>query len=148
MFLTASPTTKKYKTAKEIMKKILFEISEETKYNDIIDLNLVNIPAHIVNKVREKENTKKWRQKAFDQIDWQRERLPSLARKVNVNFVRENRSVIKKSFLMDKLKFLSYDSIVRLVKLSNGWLKFARKDHIKRNNMTDLNFVYNKILKY
>ena len=54
----------------------------------------------------------------------------------------------KKSFLMDKLKFLSYDSIVRLVKLSNGWLKFARKDHIKRNNMTDLNFVYNKILKY
>ena len=86
--------------------------------------------------------------KAFDQIDWQRERLSSLARKVNVNFVRENRSVIKKSFLMDKLKFLSYDSIVRLVKLSNGWLKFARKDHIKRNNMTDLNFVCNKILKY
>ena len=81
------------------MKKILFEISEETKYNDIIYLNLVNIPAHIVNKVREKENTQKWRQKAFDQIDWQRERLPSLARKVNVNFVRENRSVITNLFL-------------------------------------------------
>ena len=73
-------------------------------------------------------NRKISEQKKFNQIDWQKKRLPELARFVNSIYTSHKVNTMKKEKLIANVRFVGYRSINiesdvdRLIKTSNNWL--------------------------
>ena len=74
-------------------------------------------------------------------IDWQKMRLPELARAINQIFVSENRNVIQLGQITSKLQSSSKleSDIQRLIDSSQGWLQNIR-GWIKRRP-ENINFI-------
>ena len=98
----------------------------------------------ILNNVRRREKQKNIRAKKFNQIDWQKKRLPELARFVNSIYTSHKVNTMKKEKLIANVRFVGYRSINiesdvdRLIKTSNNWLCEFR-GWIKKKPFIDIN---------
>jgi hypothetical protein len=135
--------SKPYVSAKDtIMKHIVqFNDSEES----VEEENKIARPKtkyeEIAQKIKNRTAHKNKRDAQFQKIDWQKKRLPDLARAVNAVFNIEQKRVIKLDILLRKLKASSKleSDIQRLINSSNGWLKNHRG--WIRKQPDDINFV-------
>lgn len=121
---------KPYVSAKDtIMKHIVqFSDSEESVEEENEIARPKNKYEEIALKVKNKMAQKNKRDAQFQKIDWQRQRLPELARAVNAVFNIEQKKVLKLDFLLRKLKPSSKleNDLQRLIISTNGWLKNHR----------------------
>ena len=143
----------KYQNAMEIIKENIFKVnsSEEEKAQTHSD-HLISVNQSIMRKIKEKERRKKHREIQFNRVDWQKKSMPELARIINTIFISEQKSVLHKNLLIEKIKNSHYQTVrsieqdlSRLKQLSNGWLKQTR-GWIRRNNMMDINIVCDSII--
>ena len=150
------PKVSKIFKAKDIIKENIIDINNIEKEllnsDDFIDVkeNVVssNLPKHLVEKVKENQRIRNVRDLFFIKTDWQKKKLPVLARKINSIFISEKKSVLKKKILIEKYlcsetqSFASAESdLERLIMASNGWLKTVSLSYIKRIDSYNINDV-------
>ena len=139
--------TKEYKSPIEILKENIIHFSDDEDEEIEQDDNLDNFT--LLKKKIEKIRVKKLkREKKFSEIDWQRKRLPKLARKVNAIFLSEQKSSIKFDILATKVGNDSSSTISdleRVIKESKGWL-IRYKDWVKKKSNSNINDVCNSLV--
>ena len=132
----------KYKSAIELLKENVLSVSsDEDDQNDVKD---ANNHEKLISKVKKHQKKKEKRENKLKQIDFQKKRLPKLARQVNSAFVSEQKSCIKFERLLQMVEHNKEDKrsdLQRLVRETNGWLTLY-KDWVKRkpgdiNNICD-----------
>ena len=93
-------------------------------------------------KIKQKQLQKARRDKKLKDIDWQKNRLPDLARKINSLFIRENKSVLNILTIYTSLGEIDSD-FQRLVSSSKGWLT-ERNGWIRKKPM-DINIICSEL---
>ena len=126
-----TPQYNEYKSAYDVILSNIAQFSDEDE-NDIVEsCNATGQHFQyedILNNVRRREKQKNIRAKKFNQIDWQKKRLPELARFVNSIYTSHKVNTMKKEKLIANVRFVGYRStnigsdVDRFIKTSNKWL--------------------------
>ena len=137
-----------YKNAKQTIVDNIVKFSDDDE--DLEEIGPEPIFSSTFEKLKysiQKKSMKKNRRALkIKQIDWQLQRLGGLTTLINKVFVAEKKTALKMDFLMEKLRLSDYscdtikNDIERLIKNSNGWLKFW-KGWIKKNSAMNVSNV-------
>ena len=140
------PVTKSviYKSALDIINENIIQCSsssesEGDEFNDNEELSRFE---RLSMKIKQKQLQKARRDKKLKDIDWQKNRLPDLARKINSLFIRENKSVLNILTIYTSLGEIDSD-FQRLVSSSKGWLT-ERNGWIRKKPM-DINIICSEL---
>jgi hypothetical protein len=136
------PKTKSviYKSALDTINEniVHFSESEEEDSNDNPQNEELSSFEKLPMKIEKKQLKKARREKMLNEIDFQKNRLPDLARKINSLFIRENKSVLSLITIYSSLGEIDSD-FQRLVSSSKGWLT-ETKGCIRKKPM-DINII-------
>jgi predicted SprT family Zn-dependent metalloprotease len=140
------PKTKSvmYKSALDIINEniVHFSESEEEDLNDNPQTEELSRFDKLSEKIKKKQLRKLKEKKKINEIDWQKHRLPDLARKTNSLFIRENKSVLNINTIYRNLNTSTKEinsDFQRLVRSSKGWLT-DRNGWIRKKAM-DINII-------
>lgn len=147
---TLEVETKQYKTAKETIMGHILKTEEKSK-DDLENLvenddQNCSVFERISRKIKVQNKERHKRQLMLDSIDWQGKRMPKLARMIQCIFNSEDRSALKKDFLMEKIVSNGFPSanilsdFDKIIKETKGWL-LSFKDFVKRKPDVDINDV-------
>ena len=126
-----------------LKENVLSVSSDEDDQNDVKDANNYE---KLISKIKKHQKKKEKRENKLKQIDFQKERLPKLARQVNSAFVSEQKSCIKFERLLQMVEQNKEDKrsdLQRLVRETHGWLTLY-KDWVKRKP-GDINNICNSL---
>ena len=142
--LIAFPEQQKYlyKSAKDLIEEHILKISDDEEEDAMNDEN-DNHFERLLKKVKKKADKKARRGNRLKGIDFQKNRLPQLAREVNSVYRSDQKSCIKFEVLLSRISSGSdskRSDLERLIRDSNGWLKMY-KDWVKRKPSVDINTV-------
>ena len=147
------PHKKVYKSAKTMLLENIVDFGDEAiEKKDSEEENLkkmkMTLP-ELMQKVESRSKIVKERKAKFDQIDWQAQRLPEVARLVNRLFISQEKSVIRYEALTEKMKYVRGSSKVEsdlnlLIERTNGWLK-TFGGWVKRDTSMEINEICNKL---
>lgn len=102
-----------YKSAKQVLEEnIEVFSSDESAVDENINAEEKSQFSKIREKIRKKSRRKQIRQQKFNNIDWQKKRLPALARAVNTVFTLEKKSTLHLHQLLEKT---NYESVAKKV---------------------------------
>ena len=113
--------SKKYKSALELIKEnvIHFSDSEDEDIHDNTKHKELSKFEKLADKIQKKQAKKTKRDTKFRSIDWQKKRLPDIARKINSLYIRDNKSVLKLEVLRKYVDTNTFESdLKRLGKTS------------------------------
>ena len=131
-----------YKSAKQVLEEnIVAFSSDEYDVDENINSEETSPFSKIKEKIRKKSYKKQRRQHKFNKVDWQKKRLPQLARAVNSVFISESKSTLNIYQLLEKTNYESVDKkgdLERLIQESNEWLK-VQKGWVRRKSSRDIN---------
>ncbi len=132
-----------YKSAKQVLEEnIEVFSSDESDGDENLNINEETSQfSKIKEKIRKKSRKKQIRQQKFNNIDWQKKRLPSFARAVNTVFTLEKKSTLHLNQLLEKTTYESVakkSDLERLIQESNGWLK-VQEGWVRRKSSQDIN---------
>ena len=136
-----------YKSPIDILKQNIVHFSDDEEEESEQDENMDSFDK-LKKKIEKKVKRKQKEKKKIGQIDWQRKRLPKLARAVNAIYCSEQKSSIKFEILATKVGNNSRSTISdleRLIKESNGWL-IRYKDWVRKKYFANINDVCDSLV--
>lgn len=136
---------KQYVSARETITKNIVKFSDDLEEDE--DEKLFNTKyEEIEHKIKKRMAKKNKRDEKMNNIDWQRKRLPDVARALHNVYVTENKRVIELEKLVERLepRYKLRSDIQRLIDGSDGWLKNFRGWIRKRPD--DINLVCKKLM--
>ena len=130
-----------YISAQDTIIKNIVKLDDEDEMGEEHKETFKTKYEEIENKIKKRMTKKLNREEKMKNIDWQKMRLPELARAINQIFVSENRNVIQLGQITSKLQSSSKleSDIQRLIDSSQGWLQNIR-GWIKRRP-ENINFI-------
>ena len=146
------PHKKVYKSAKTMLLENIVDFGDEAiekiESEEEKSKKMKMTLPELMQKVESRSKILKERKAKFDQIDWQAQRLPEVARLVNRLFISQEKSVIRYEALTEKMKYVRGSSKVEsdlnlLIERTNGWLK-TFGGWVKRDTSMEINEICNK----
>jgi hypothetical protein len=138
-----------YKSALKIINENIvdFSESEEEDFNDNPQTEELSKYEILTEKIKKKQFKKAKREEKINAIDWQKKRLPDLARKINSLYIRENKAVINIKIIYKNMNYSSHhidSDFKRLVASTNGWLT-DRNGWIRKKS-ANINIICNALI--